>query len=378
MANVNRVLVVGGGVGGLSLGISLGQIGIRAEIVEIQPYYNVYGVGIIQPSNQLRALGELGAADKCMELGSVIPTFYLCTPDGHVFMEATTPPLGRFPANNGIPRNVLHNILLEAALAHGATVRLGTTVQAMENHADGVNVTFTDGTTGAYDLVIGADGIHSVIRRMIFGDAHKPQYLGQSVWRAVVKRPAGAEAGYWYYGKHSKTGLVPMTRDTMYLALVSMEGDNPRIADDELLPRFRAHFQEYSAPFIQETLAQITDGKQLVYRPLETLLMPNPWYVNRALLIGDAAHGTAPQLGQGASIATEDAVVLAQELQHSDSVETALQNFMTRRFERCKMIVDVSKTLVEWEKEEWLGIAPPNPEYGPTMGQTLGKMMQPI
>lgn len=377
MSQVKNVLIVGGGIGGLSLGTALGQVGIQAEIAEIQPQYNVYGVGIIQPSNQLRALSELGVADRCMALGSPFSTFFLCTPDGHPFLEATTPPLGRFPANNGIPRNVLHNILMEAALAHNTQIRLGTTVSHIENDGDHARVTFSDGTTGSYDLVVGADGIQSQVRRSFFGNAHKPQYLGQSVWRAVVKRPANAEHGYWYYGRHSKAGLVPMTQDTMYLALVSMEGVNPRIPDAELLARFRAHFEEYSAPFLQETLAQVTDGAQLVYRPLETLLLPDPWYINRVLLIGDAAHGTAPQLGQGASIAIEDAVVLAESLQRAQTLDDALDQFMTRRFKRCKMIVDVSKTLVEWEKEEWSGKGP-NPEYGPTMGMTLGKMMAPI
>jgi 2-polyprenyl-6-methoxyphenol hydroxylase-like FAD-dependent oxidoreductase len=125
-------------------------------------------------------------------------------------------------------------------------------------------------------------------------------------------------------------------------------------------------------PFVKEVQPQITDPNEVNYRPLEVMTVPAPWYKNRVIMIGDAAHATVPQLGSGAALAIEDAVVLAEELGKDQSVEQAFEKHMARRYNRCKAIVDASETLVEWEKLEFSGQKLPE---GANLGALIGKSM---
>lgn len=378
MAAIKNVLIVGGGIGGLAAGIALAKIGCRVEIAELHKEFNVYGVGIIQPSNALRALDALGLADEAMRRGSPYGLVKMCTATGHVITELGVPPIGRLPSHNGISRKILHDILYEEAVKQGVVFKMGMTVSEIENREDEVRVTLTDGSRATYDLLIGADGVNSKVRSMVLGD-YKAKYTGQSVWRYAFKRPPELETGYMFMGKRTKAGLIPMTADTMYMFLVTAEGkDNPFIPEHELVPRMKAWLQEYSAPMIQAVVDEITDPKKVVYRPLEVLFVPAPWFKNRVLLTGDAVHATIPQLGQGAGLALEDAVVLAELLQSENDVANVLEKFMERRLERCKMVVDVSVQIGELEQLDWKGQLPEGANIGLVMGKALGAMMKPI
>ena len=379
MSSIKKVLIVGGGIGGLSLGIALRQAGIDAEIVELQKEYNVYGVGIIQQANALRALDALGVADEAMRRGSPYGKVKMCAPTGHPFGETGTPPMGRFPSHNGISRKILHDVLFEAAVAKGVSFRMGLTVSKIENESARVGVTFTDGTEGEYGLVVGADGIHSKVRSLVFGE-QKPQYVGSSVWRYAFPRHPDLDTGYMFFGKKAKVGLIPMTAGTMYMFVVTAEGDdNPVIPEQELVPRLKAYLADFPARMVQDVAEQITDPKAVIYRPLETLVMSAPWYKNRVVMLGDAAHATIPQLGSGAALAIEDAVVLAELLASDDPLDHILEKYMTRRYDRCKMVVDASMTLAEWEQMEWKGIPlPEGANMGALMGKTLMALTAPI
>ncbi len=379
MSSVKKVLIVGGGIGGLSLGIALRRAGMDAEIVELQKEFNVYGVGIIQQANALRALDALGVADEAMRRGSPYGKVKMCAPNGHQFAEIGIPPMGRYPTHNGISRKILHDVLYEAAVENGVTFRMGLTVADIENEGTRVGVKFTDGTEGSYQLLVGADGVNSKVRNMVFGE-QKPQYVGSSVWRYAFKRPAELETGYMYFGKKSKVGLIPMTADMIYMFVVTAEGaDNPFIPEEELVPRLKSYVSQYPAKMVADLVDQITDSKGVIYRPLETLVMSAPWYKNRVLILGDAAHATIPQLGSGAALAIEDAVVLAEELAKDQSVEDVLENYLKRRYDRCKMVCDASLQLAEWEQMEWNGIPlPEGANMGALMGKTLASLAAPI
>jgi 2-polyprenyl-6-methoxyphenol hydroxylase-like FAD-dependent oxidoreductase len=379
MSSIKKVLIVGGGIGGLSMGIALRRKGIDAEIVELSTEYNVYGVGIIQQANALRALDDIGVADETMRQGSPYGKVKLCAPTGFQFGEAGTPPMGHFPTHNGISRKLLHDILHKAALENGVVIRMGVTVSDIENEGTRVGVKFTDGTEGSYQLVIGADGINSKVRSLVFGE-YEAKYIGSSVWRYPFKRPADLDTGYMYFGKKTKVGLIPMTADTIYMFIVAAEGDdNPHIPQEEFVSRMKAHLAEYPVKMVADRIEEIADPTKAVYSPLKTLMMSAPWYKNRVVMIGDAAHATIPQLGSGAALAIEDAVVLAEELDKDQSVEDVLDNYMKRRFERCKMVIDASNTLAEWEQMEWKGIPlPEGANMGMVMGKTLAALAAPI
>jgi 2-polyprenyl-6-methoxyphenol hydroxylase-like FAD-dependent oxidoreductase len=379
MSNVKKILIVGGGIGGLSAGIAIRKAGFEVEIAEINQEYNVYGVGIIQQANALRALDALGVADEAMRRGSPYGLVKLCAPNGFSFAETGTPPLGRFPSHNGISRKILHDVLLEAAIEAGVNIRMGITVSEIENEGTRVGVKFTDGSEGSYALVVGADGVYSKVRSLVFGE-YTPEYINSSVWRYPFKRLPDLETGYMFFGKKTKLGLIPMTAETMYMFVVSSEGeDNPFIPEEELVPRLKEYVAEFPAAMTQAILEEITDPKKIIYSPLKTLMVPAPWYKNRVVMLGDSVHATIPQLGSGAALAIEDAVVLAELLQTDDNMETILQNYMTRRYERCKLVVDVSNTLAEWERMEWNGIPlPEGANMGALMGKTLMALTAPI
>jgi len=377
MPAVKKVLIVGGGIGGLSSGIALARMGCSVEIAELHKEFNVYGVGIIQPANALRALDALGLADEAMRRGSPYGMVKMCTPTGYVFTEVGVPPIGRLPSHNGISRRILHQILYEETVRQGVVFRMGTTIAEIENGEDKVRVELTDGSSGIYDLVVGADGVNSKVRSMVLG-SYKARYTGQSVWRYAFKRPAELETGYMFMGKRTKAGLIPMTADTMYMFIVSAEGNDPYIPEDQLVPRMKALLEEYPAPMIKTVVDEIKDPKKVVYRPLEVLFVPAPWYKNRVILIGDAVHATIPQLGQGAALALEDAVVLAELLQNEGDVKTTLQAFMDRRLERCKMVVDVSVQIGDMEQLDWKGQLPEGVNIGAMIGKASAAMMQPI
>lgn len=379
MGTINKVLIVGGGIGGQSAGIALRQIGINAEIVEIQPKFDVYGVGIIQQANALRALDALGAANEALRRGSPYPLVKMCTPTGHQIGEAGTPPIGKFPSHNGISRRVLHDVLLERSKEVGVVYRMGLTVDKIIEKEDGVDVIFSDGTSGSYDLLIGADGVNSKVRSLVFGD-YKPNYVGLSVWRYAFERPKELETGYMYFGKRSKLGLIPMTENTMYMFLVSAEGvDNPFIEEDQMIPMLTNYMKEYPVDMVKNLIYEVVDPKLVNYRPLETLNLPSPWHKGHVLIIGDGAHATIPQLGSGAALAIEDAVVLAEELKKQDGVTNIFSRFMERRLERCNLVVESSETLGKWELMTFEGKSLPEGANMPAViGKTLMALTQPI
>lgn len=364
-----KILIVGAGIGGQSAAIGLKKAGFEVDIIELHKEFNVYGVGIIQQANALRALDAIGVADEAMRRGSPYGKVKLCLPHGVQIGEAGTPPIGRFPSHNGISRRILHDVLFEEAQRIGLKYRMGVSVESIDNQPDVANVTFTDGTTGSYDVVIAADGVSSKVRKLIFGD-YKLNYVGLSVWRYAFKRPANLDTGYIFFNKKHKIGVIPMTADSCYIFLNSAEGDNPIIPEDQLVEKLKGYMSAYPVPLVQELIPQVTDPKLVNYRALETLKMPAPWYKNRVVILGDAAHTTIPQLGSGAALAIEDAVVLIEELQKEGEVEEVFERYMKRRYERCMMVVDVSETLGTWELLEYND--QPLPE-GANMGMLMGK-----
>ena len=236
-----------------------------------------------------------------------------------------------------VSRRAMQKVLGEAAKEAGAEVRLGITADAIENNGDTVRVRFSDDSEGVFDLVVGADGVYSQTRAMVFPEAEAPQFTGQAVWRYNLPRPAALDALQVYNGRIG-AGLVPISADTMYMYLTTAEPGNPRYSHDQLAADMRTK-TESCAPAIRELAKQITNNDEVVYRPLEALLVEGAWHKGRVVLLGDAVHATTPHLGQGAGLAIEDSLVLADELARHDDIETALTAYRDRRFERCAYIV---------------------------------------
>ena len=362
MPAVEKVLIVGGGIGGLSAAIAMRERGIDVDVVEINPKWDVYGVGIIQPGNSIRALGAIGLADKAIEQGYPFEGARFFDSQGNMMADVPFQRIAgpEYPPMNGITRPKLHKILQDAVMESGANVRTGLTVGELEQDGEAVEVKFSDWTSGRYDAVVGADGLYSLTRKLVFGDDPKPELSGQVVWRYNVPRLPEVDRICMFQGSRGKAGFVPLSPDLMYILLIEMPPpDSPPdkwLDEDRLAEIFRERLAEFGGPVAQVRDEYITDPKEVVYRPVESILVPPPWYRDRVVLIGDAAHATSPHIGQGAAMAVEDAVVLAEELAKDVPVYEAFEAFMTRRYERCKYVIDVSTQIGKAEMDPSLDI----------------------
>jgi 2-polyprenyl-6-methoxyphenol hydroxylase-like FAD-dependent oxidoreductase len=335
------ILVIGAGIGGLTAGIALRRQGFAVEMIEKDPGWSVYGVGIIQQGNVLRAVQALGLLDRYVDAGVGFDAVEVYAPNGMQVARVPSPRLlPDRPANVGVSRRAMQKVLGDAALEAGAKLRLGITATAFGQDGARVSVQFSDHTSGDYDMVVAADGTYSATRAMVFPEAPLPAFTGQAVWRCNLPRLAGLDALHAYNGPIG-AGLVPISRELMYLFITTPEPGNPRYPRAGLAAAMRGKTAQ-CAPAIRQLAEQITDDEAVVYRPLESLLVEGPWHRGRVMLLGDAVHATTPHLGQGAGMAIEDSLVLAEELARHDDLETALTAYRARRFERCAYIVRAS------------------------------------
>jgi 2-polyprenyl-6-methoxyphenol hydroxylase-like FAD-dependent oxidoreductase len=375
MPAVKKVLVIGGGFSGMAAAIELRKQDIEVDLVEIDPGWRSYGAGISLGGATLRAFRRLGILDAFLEQGAASDGVEVCIPTGQKVAELPTPRLAGpdVPGNGGIMRPTLARILAEATRAAGAHVRLGCTFTSIEQDGEGVDVAFSDGSRGRYDLVIGADGLYSKVRETLFPDAPKPRYSGQGVWRAVLPRPEAVKGTTMWLGPKVKTGLNPVSRDQMYLFVTEDRPENEFVDPASFLDRLRDLLARFPAPLMQQVRAQLDQDSQVIYRPLESLLVPAPWYRGRVVMIGDTVHATTPHMASGACIGIEDAIVLAEEIGKAESVDAALSAFQARRWERCRMVVENSGRLGEIEIA-----GGDKDEHARIMRETLMALAQPI
>lgn len=353
MRNV-RMLVIGGGIGGLTCAIALCNRGFEVELIERDPSWSVYGVGIIQQSNVIRAMASLGIVDDYLNAGFGFDHVDIYAPnDIHVATVPSPKLVPGYPANVGIGRRALHAVLGARAREVGSLIRLGVTARGLEDDGRAVQVTFSDGTRNAYDLVVGADGLYSTTRTMILPDAPTPEFTGQGVWRHNFERPEEITSLRAYEG-HMGMGLVPLSATLMYLFVTTAEPGNPRYGPNGLAEAMRGKLA--SAPLsIRRYAEQIRSDSEVVFKPLEWIFLTGDWHKGRVALLGDAVHATTPHLGQGAGMAIEDALVLAEELACADEPEAAFAAYRRRRIDRCRYIVEKSKAICDGQ----LGKGPP-------------------
>ena len=366
------ILIIGGGIGGLTSAIALGKAGHRVEIIEKDPDWSVYGVGIIQQSNVVRAMAQLGLIDDYVEAGFGFDRVDVFIPSGMKVASIPSPRLAPgYPANVGIGRRALHEVLGRRAKEAGAQIRLGVTATGFEDATEGLTVRFSDGLSKRYDIAIGADGLNSATRRQLFPDAPDPEFTGQAVWRYNFPRTADVDCLCAYEGRIG-VGVVPLSDTLMYMYVTTPEPGNPRYPVAGLADVMRRKL-DGQPPTIAALAAQIVDDAEVVYKPLEWLFLEGDWHKGRVVLIGDAVHTTTPHLGQGAGMAIEDSVVLADEIARHDSPEAAFRAFRDRRYERCRYVVEQSRAICYGQ----IGRGPPV-EQGPATHAMTQFVAQPI
>jgi FAD-dependent urate hydroxylase len=340
MACVKTVLIVGGGIAGLTLATALHRQGCKIDLIERNTAWQTTGGGIAVQANGLRALRQLGMAETIERAGAVLHFWQFCDPQGSVLcsvdLQETWEGVG--PCI-GIERAKLQDTLLKGAAAVSA--RLGTSIVSLRQNDSPVEVQFTDGTLGEYDLVVGADGIASSVRDLALGTTPL-QSAGHVGWRSLVPiRPRGLQHLQFFLGDGCFFGLCPMAEGTYGFGHVN----DPRIRDEVegRLQRLRERFATFGGA-VPEYLAALESDQQIHCSTIQWIDQDR-WYAGSVLLIGDAAHASSPILGQGGCLAMEDAVVLAEILQDATSVPDALLNYDKRRKPRVKWIQQQSLAL---------------------------------
>lgn len=349
MAAVSTVGIVGAGAAGLALATFLADAGIKTEILEKSLAPSTLGSGITLQGNALRILRQLGLWEEISAHGYAFNDLGLRAPnpEGTVLaildeMQTGGPEL---PATFGMYRPKLASIMRERALAAGVVISYGKTVKTVEDLGNSVRVHTEDGEQTDYDLLVGADGIHSTVRRAI-GITAEPQSTGMGIWRAFVPRPAEVvRTDLTYGGRCFIAGYCPTGKEDMYAYLVERAQDRHDQKDTTIMAELAAN---YGGPWnkIQQSLL---DGAPVNYTRFTQHVVEGNWHRGRTVIIGDAAHSCPPTIAQGAAMALEDAAVLAEELIAGHSVDDELwEKFYTRRVERASAVVKASVQLGQW------------------------------
>jgi 2-polyprenyl-6-methoxyphenol hydroxylase-like FAD-dependent oxidoreductase len=349
-SEIKKVLVIGGGFTGMSVALALNQLGVEVDLVEINPNWRTDGAGITVSGPSIRAIDALGLRGVFLEQGTMHNAFEGFNAQGHKMMEIPPLPVPRtdIVGGGGIMRPNFARAIAGIVRSRNISVRLGETFREIHDGEDQAHVIFENGTEDDYDLVIAADGVYSSVRERYFPGAPVPEYSGQGVWRAVVPRN-GLQNAMQFLGRDSKAGFTPVSADHMYLYFTEKRPTKARIPDDQLLPTLRALLEEYTAPLMVQIREGLNEQSQILYRPLEQMLMPRPWYRGRILLIGDAVHATTPHLASGAGMGFEDAVVFGEEVARGGDLHSILERYQNRRWTRCAMVVNNSGRLGQIE-----------------------------
>jgi 2-polyprenyl-6-methoxyphenol hydroxylase-like FAD-dependent oxidoreductase len=240
--------------------------------------------------------------------------------------------------------------MTKTAEANGASIRSGLTVADLHGDASGVDVQFTDGSSGRYDLVVGADGVFSSIRKRVFGEAHEPIYVGQGVYRFMTERDPAIDQIHVFVGPKLKAGFIPLSKNSMYLFTTMSYAPNTRIDESKTHLILKEALKDFTAPIVAEVRERMNTSEKVIWRPFENTLVPSPWYRGRVVLIGDAAHTMTPHLTAGGGMAIEDAVILAEALGQDGPLPGRLSEFMERRFERVRTACDISLAICKLEQ----------------------------
>ena len=338
-----KFTILGGGIAGLTTAIALRKTGIEATVFEAAADIKPLGAGLLLAANAVQAYERLGIADQIIRRGQALPVFAILDAQGRTITQADAEAISRKYGlhNFAIHRPALHEVLL-SELAPSQVVT-GKRALGFEQKGAELTVKFQDGSTEQTDYLIVADGIHSAIRRQLLpGSA--PRYAGYTCWRAIVdagdlKLTAATET----WGTNGRFGIVPLQGNRIYwFACLNAPANDERFRQytvSDLL----AHFGRYHAP-IPQILSRTSDA-DLLWNDIIDLRPLDHFAFGKVLLIGDAAHATTPNMGQGACQAIEDAVVLADEITRNSTPETAFRAFEQRRLKRTRYVVRNSYSL---------------------------------
>ncbi|QDU22217.1 FAD-dependent monooxygenase [Urbifossiella limnaea] len=347
-----RVLIVGSGIGGLAVALALRQVGFEVVVYERAPELREVGAGISLWANALRALDYLGAGDAVRAVSLPMRQSEMRACDG--FKVQLTLSAEYFEQQYAVRPFVamVHRAELVAVLAArlpSGVTRYGFECVGVEQDDRGATVRFKNGHADTADLVVGADGLNSAVRAALFGP-QPPRYAGHTCWRGVGPRPAAVAPGYLgeWWGRGRRFGITTLPGDRVYWFAVLNAPTGEHAADERsaVLNAFRG----WAAPV--EELVDSTPADRVIRNDILDRPPAKPWHVGRVGLVGDAAHPTTPNFGQGGCMAIEDAVVLARRVRAAATPAAAWEGFTAERFKRTAAITNESwrfGSVAQWE-----------------------------
>lgn len=342
------VLIVGAGIAGCAAALALAVRGLRVRLIEKQPVWRFQSSGIFVYGNGLQAFAELGVLSQLLAAGFAVPggrNVYLDHRGDHIVDVHYPSPAERIPAIVGIKRAEMHRVLAAQLDTLGVAAQLDMRVEDLQPGPDGVLAQLSDGSRERFDLVIGADGIRSQMRRWVAGDV-QPRYTGLGVWRSVHARPTALVDKIMMMGPGKRLGIMPISADRLYLFGTVAEPAGAHYEPAAWPQLMQARFAEFGGR-ARQFLAQLDGACEVIYTAVEEVALPLPWHRDRVLLIGDAAHASTPFMGQGGAMAVQDAVVLGRLLDTGLSLDALLPQFEQLRYPMCRFIQDASRQVGE-------------------------------
>ncbi len=345
-----KAIVIGAGIGGLTAAIALKQVGYEVEVYDRVQDLRPVGAGISLWSNGVKVLNHLGLGAKMAQIGGQMNRMEYRTATGEVLNTISLLPLIEQVQQRPYPvaRRDLQALLLEGL---EDLVHLDHCCINLEEDANGVVAYFDNGHQARGDLLVAADGIRSVLRRFVLGYGVDPQYAGYVNWNGLV--PAAddlAPADCWviYVGDHKRASLMPVGGERFYFFLdVPLPLGTPN-QPDSYQNQLKQHFAGWADP-VQRLIERMDPFT--VARPEICDVGPIDSYARgRVALLGDAAHATCPDLGQGGCQAMEDGYVLARYLATAptpDGIPEALQGYSRERVERASAVVRKARSRAE-------------------------------
>lgn len=335
-----RIIVAGGGIGGLTAATACSQRGHGVQVLERTPELRPVGAGITVQINAMRVMARLGLAEKVAAAGQIMRWARICNWDGAALSKME---LAELSEELGAPcvaihRAALHSVLLEATGPE--RVRLGAEVKHFSEGENGVSVELASGEKLEADLLVGADGLHSAVRAQLHGAA-EPTYAGYTSWRGICDNdgivPPDLTTESW--GKARRFGLVPIGGGKLYWFASADAPPNERDVDvkTELLARFGGWHREIP------TALKATRAENILRTDISDRPVLERWGEGRVTLLGDAAHPMTPNAGQGACMAIEDGLVLANSLSEKADPAAALRLYEDRRRERTAATVELAR-----------------------------------
>src|SRR5690625_22322 len=356
MPAVKKVAIAGAGIASIAAAIRLADAGVAVDIFEERNELALAGSGITLQGNALRALDQVGVWNEVRQHGYTFDGLVLRAPGPEAKIVAEIPEVvtgGRdYPAGMGMYRPILAKIMLDHAERLGVRMHFSQPLTGFSQTATAVNIEIAGEPGGAFDLLIGADGLHSTVRSLM-GITTQPERTGMGIWRTVVSRPPEVTGTELYYGGPLYiAGYTPTSDDQMYAFLVEKAQDRSGFSSSKSAEIMTELSEGYGGPW--ESIRQdLRHEQQANYTWFTHHIVSEPWNLGRVVIIGDAAHSCPPTVAQGAAQGLEDAVVLTELLTTNSTVDGALwDEFHQRRIPRARDVVECSVQLAQWQIDQ--------------------------